>query len=155
MMERLVDVVNNVLKATVIHELDVHHNYAVMENHFGSNVLLHRKGAIRARVGDAGIIPGSQGTNSYITEGLGEPESFMSSSHGAGRVMSRKKAKLEIDLQETIKLLDEKGVVHGIRNVDDLDEAPQAYKNITEVMLEQQDLTKIHTELTPLGVIKA
>lgn len=155
MMERFVDVMQNVLKVTVIHELDVHHNYASMENHFGSNVLVHRKGAIRAREGDVGIIPGSQGTKSYITEGLGNPESFMSSSHGAGRTMSRTRAKKELDLADTIKFLDDRGVVHSIRNVADLDEAPQAYKDIEGVMGYQKDLTKIHTELTPLGVIKA
>ena len=133
-------------------DIDVHHNYAIMEHHFGSNVMVHRKGAIRAYAGDIGIIPGSMGTASYITEGLGNPESFMSSSHGAGRRMGRKEA------TRTLVLEDEQAkmgsVVHGLRNTSDLDEAPGAYKDIDEVMSNQMDLVKIVTKLTPLAVIK-
>ena len=155
MMKRLMDIVSNVLRASVRDELDVHHNYAQMENHFGSNVLVHRKGAIQARDQQVGIVPGSQGTHSYITVGLGNPESFMSSSHGAGRTMSRSKAKKELDLDEQIKILDDLGVVHGMRNQGDLDEAPGAYKDIDKVMESQKDLTTVDITLRPLGVIKS
>lgn len=134
--------------------INIAHNYAAQENHFGKNVWVHRKGATLAREGTVGIIPGSQGTKSYIVKGLGNPESFMSCSHGAGRVMGRKQAKRELDLDSVIKSLDDKGIVHSIRKVDDLDEAPEAYKDIETVMGNQKDLVEILVELTPLAVIK-
>lgn len=133
---------------------DVHHNYAAWENHFGENVIVHRKGATAARAGEFGIIPGSQGTASYIVEGLGNPESFMSCSHGAGRRMGRKEAERKLDLAEEIRRMDEKGILHGIRGKGDLDEAAGAYKDIDTVMAEQADLVKIVTRLEPMGVIK-
>ena len=77
--------------------INIAHNYAAWEHHYGEDVIVHRKGAVRARAGEIGIIPGSQGTSSYIVEGLGCPESFMSSSHGAGRLMSRTEAIKNID----------------------------------------------------------
>jgi len=130
----------------------VAHNYAEIENHYGENVWVHRKGATLARKGTVGIIPGSQGTFSYIVEGLGNPESFMSCSHGAGRKMSRTKAIAELDLQEEIKKMD--GIVHGIRNQKDLDEAAGSYKDIKSVMEQQKNLVKVLVELKPLGVVK-
>lgn len=130
------------------------HNFADWENHFGENVLVHRKGATRAYVGELGMIPGSQGTNSYIVRGLGNPESFQSCSHGAGRKLGRKQAQRELDLQEEIDLLNAKGVIHGIRHAKDLDEATGAYKNIDEVMANQTDLVDVVVELTPLAVLK-
>ena len=135
-------------------EYDDHHNYAAMENHFGHNVLVHRKGATRAYKDEIGIIPGSQGTKSYIVKGLGNPDSFMSCSHGAGRKMSRSKACSSLNLEEQIELLDDQGIVHGIRNSADLDEAPGSYKDINVVMDNQSDLVEKVVELTPLGVIK-
>lgn len=134
--------------------IDVHHNYAAWENHFGENVIIHRKGATSAREGQTGIIPGSQGTASYIVVGLGNPESFMSCSHGAGRIMSRSSARKNLDLETERKKLDEKGIIHAIRNEKDLDEASGAYKNIDQVMKNQEDLVRISVELKPLGVIK-
>lgn len=134
--------------------INIAHNYAVMENHFGENVMVHRKGATLARKGTIGIIPGSQGTASYIVEGLGNEDSFMSCSHGAGRKMSRKKAKEKLSLEKEKKILDDKGIIHGMRSEGDLDEAPSAYKNIDEVMENQKDLVKIVTKLEPLAVIK-
>lgn len=133
---------------------DVHHNYATMENHYGKNVMVHRKGATSAKLGEVGIIPGSQGTSSYIVEGLGNAESFMSCSHGAGRKMSRTKAQNELSLDDEIKRMNDKGVVHGIRTKKDLDESAGAYKDIEEVMSNQTDLVKIITKLEPMGVIK-
>lgn len=134
--------------------LDIQHNYAAWENHFGENVIVHRKGATRARAGQLGIIPGSQGTSSYIVEGLGNPESFMSCSHGAGRRMGRKEAERKLDLAEEIRKMDEQGIIHGIRSKSDLDEAPSSYKDIDGVMAEQADLVKIVTCLKPMAVVK-
>lgn len=134
--------------------INIAHNYARLENHYGENVWVHRKGATSAREGEIGIIPGSQGTKSYIVEGLGNQESFMSCSHGAGRKMSRTKAIEELDLEKEIKKLDDMGVIHAIRGVKDLDEAPGSYKDIDIVMENQKDLVKVLVELTPLAVIK-
>lgn len=155
MMVRIMDVFRERLDCKFNLPIDIAHNYAAMENHFGKNVLVHRKGATRAREGDIGIIPGSQGTASYIVRGLGEKDSFMSCSHGAGRTMGRKVAQRTLDLEAEIKKLDDQGIIHSIRNKDDLDEAPSAYKDIEEVMANQTDLVEIVTKLRPLGVIKA
>jgi len=135
--------------------INIAHNYATMENHFGKNVMVHRKGATKATKGLIGIIPGSQGTNSYIVKGKGNKDSFNSCSHGAGRTMSRTAAKEKLNLKEEIKKLDNLGVIHGMRNTDDLDEAPSAYKDIDTVMKNQKDLVDIVTKLTPIAVIKA
>jgi tRNA-splicing ligase RtcB len=134
--------------------INIAHNYAAMEHHFNTNVMVHRKGATQARMGQLGIIPGSQGTASYIVRGLGNPESFESCSHGAGRKMGRKQAQRELDLQEEIERLDKAGVIHGIRNEKDLDEAAGAYKDIDTVMSNQTDLVEVVVELKPLAVIK-
>ena len=133
---------------------DVAHNYARFEHHFGKDVIVHRKGATSAKLGELGIIPGSQGTCSYIVEGLGNEESFSSCSHGAGRKMSRGVARKILNLEEEKKKLDDKGIVHAIRNSSDLDEASSAYKDIDVVMENQKDIVKIVHKLTPLGVIK-
>ncbi len=134
-------------------EINIHHNYAAMENH-GDNVMVHRKGATRARKGEMGIIPGSQGTKSYIVRGLGNKESFESCSHGAGRKMGRKAAIRDLNFQEEVARLDKQGIVHSVRTEKELDEAPGAYKDIETVMENQKDLVEIVTELTPLAVIK-
>lgn len=134
--------------------INIAHNYCAIENHFGKNVWVHRKGATLARKGTIGIIPGSQGTASYIVEGLGNKESFESCSHGAGRKMSRTQAKNELNLESEAKLLDDQGIIHSVRNTSDLDEASGAYKDINEVMKNQEDLVKILVELKPLAVIK-
>lgn len=133
---------------------DVAHNYVEQEHHFGQNVWVHRKGATKAYEGVIGLIPGSQGTNSYIVKGLGNKESFKSCSHGAGRTMSRKKAKEKLNLEEEIKKIDDQGIVHGMRNKSNLDEASSAYKDIHMVMENQKDLVEVLVELAPLGVIK-
>jgi len=146
-------------KETDVKEFDeiinIAHNYARMENHFGQNVMVHRKGATLADENTIGIIPGSQGTKSYIVKGKGNKDSFNSCSHGAGRRMGRKDAERRLNLEEEIKGLDKQGIVHGIRGKHDLDEAPGAYKNIADVMDNQKDLVEILVELQPLGVIKA
>ena len=151
MMESLASVVGEFETGDMINES---HNFAAWENHFGENVLVHRKGATRAYENELGMIPGSQGTNSYIVRGLGNPESFRSCSHGAGRKLGRKQAQRELDLQAEIDLLNKKGVIHSIRHKKDLDEATSAYKDINVVMENQKDLAEIVVELTPLAVLK-
>lgn len=134
--------------------INIAHNFAELEKHFGKNVMVHRKGATKADEGMIGIIPGSQGTKSYIVEGKGNKESFNSCSHGAGRLMGRKQAQRTLDLDSVVANLDKKGIIHSIKTKKDLDEAPEAYKNIDDVMKLQKDLVSIVTELTPLAVIK-
>jgi tRNA-splicing ligase RtcB len=134
--------------------INIAHNYARKEPHFGEDVWVHRKGATSAKQGEVGIIPGSQGASSYLVRGKGDPESFESCSHGAGRRMGRKQAERTLDLKEEIRKMDAQGIVHGIRSVHELDEAPGAYKDIAEVMKHQSDLVDIWVELSPLGVVK-
>lgn len=134
--------------------INIAHNYAKMENHFGENVMIHRKGATLATEDTIGIIPGSQGSKSYIVKGKGNKESFNSCSHGAGRKMGRKQAERTLDLAEEVKKLDDQGIIHAIRGKKDLDEASGAYKDIDVVMKNQEDLVDILVELTPLAVIK-
>jgi len=134
--------------------INIAHNYASLENHFGENVWVHRKGATLAREGTIGIIPGSQGTKSYIVKGKGNKDSFESCSHGAGRKMGRKEAQRTLKVEDEVKRLNDMGVIHSIRGVNDLDEAPSAYKDIDIVMDNQKDLVDILVELTPLAVIK-
>lgn len=134
--------------------MNIAHNYAAWEHHFGKDVIVHRKGATRAYKDEIGIIPGSQGTKSYIVRGLGNPESFMSCSHGAGRVLGRKEACRKLDLQSEIDRLNALGIIHGIRHQRQLDEAPSAYKDIDIVMANQKDLVEPIVELSPIAVIK-
>lgn len=134
--------------------INIAHNYAKMENHFGENVMVHRKGATLATKDTIGIIPGSQGTKSYIVRGKGNSDSFNSCSHGSGRKMGRNQAEKELNLEEEIKKLDDQGILHAIRGKKDLDEASGAYKDIKEVMKNQEDLVEVLVELSPLGVIK-
>lgn len=157
MMDRIIACFEEVLGGIRIDSssrFDVSHNYVIKENHFGQDVMVHRKGAISAFKNEWGIIPGSQGTKSYIIRGKGNKGSFESCSHGAGRRMGRKEAQKSLNLENEIKNLDNKGILHAIRGVKDLDEAPGAYKDINEVMDNQQDLVSIEVELIPIGVIK-
>jgi len=154
-MEKICDIISKEFPNIQFSEMiNIAHNYAILENHYGKNVVIHRKGATLARQGTIGIIPGSMGTCSYIVEGLGNKESFNSCSHGAGRLMSRSSAKKNLDLQTEINKMNSLGVVHGLRNEGDLDEAPGAYKDIDEVMENQKDLVKITKKLIPVGVVK-
>jgi len=154
MADRVAMSICNHTSCTFGKEINIHHNYANFENHFKTNVVVHRKGATSARKGQLGIIPGSQGTHSYIVKGKGNPDSFTSCSHGAGRLMSRTKARKTLDLQNEINSLERKGIVHSIRTEKDLDEAASAYKPIDVVMAEQEDLVDVVVVLQPLGVIK-
>lgn len=155
MMERVKEAFTNTIPNVEFHDfINKPHNFAAYETHFGKEVIVHRKGATRAFKAEWGMIPGSQGTNSYLVVGKGNPDSFSSCSHGAGRVMSRAKARKTLDLKSEISKLHQLGIIHAIRNKSDLDEAPSSYKDIKEVMSLQQDLVEIKVELTPLAVIK-
>ena len=155
MMERICQTIGEVYPDVQFEPMiNIAHNYAVWENHFDENCIVHRKGATRARVGEIGIIPGSQGTKSYIVEGLGNVDSFQSCSHGAGRAMSRTEAVRSLSLEAEVAKLEAQGIVHAIRGQKDLEEAAGAYKDIDEVMANQTDLVKIVTELSPVAGIK-
>jgi tRNA-splicing ligase RtcB len=155
MMERVKDAL--LMIAAPVHFgqfINIAHNYASLETHFHKELLVHRKGATRAKEGEICIIPGSQGTPSYLVRGKGNPESFTSCSHGAGRKMGRKQAQRTLDLHEEQKRLDDQGILHAIRGRRDLDEAASAYKDIDEVVENQLDLVEVLVTLTPLAVIK-
>jgi tRNA-splicing ligase RtcB len=134
-----------------IQAVNCHHNYVARESHYGKNVFVTRKGAVRARLGDLGIIPGSMGARSYIVRGKGNPESFHSCSHGAGRAMSRAAAK------QRFTLADHAAATAGIECRKDagvLDETPAAYKSIDAVMAAQQDLVEIAHTLRQVVCVK-
>ena len=155
MMERIQEVIADSLKGIEFEPMiNIAHNYAAFEHHFGKDVIVHRKGATLAREGVIGIIPGSQGTASYIVEGLGNPDSFCSCSHGAGRVLSRKAAIKTLDMNAEVRNLEAKGIIHAIRCQDDMQEASGAYKDIDTVIANESDLVKLKTKLLPIAVIK-
>jgi tRNA-splicing ligase RtcB len=131
--------------------VNCHHNYVTRENHFGQNVLVTRKGAVRAAKGVMGIIPGSMGAKSFIVRGLGNPESFDSCSHGAGRVMSRTQAKQLVTLDDHIA--DTAGV-ECRKDQGVIDETPRAYKPIEAVMAAQADLVEIVHTLKQVVCVK-
>jgi len=131
--------------------VNCHHNYVTRENHFGENVLVTRKGAVRAAKGVLGIIPGSMGAKSFIVRGLGNPESFDSCSHGAGRIMSRTEAKKLVTLDEHIR--DTEGV-ECRKDAGVIDETPKAYKPIEAVMAAQADLVEIVHTLKQVVCVK-
>jgi tRNA-splicing ligase RtcB len=137
--------------------VNVHHNFAAWENHFGQNGIVHRKGAIRARVGETLLIPGSMGTASYIGRGLGNPDSFDTCQHGAGRAMGRKDAERRYaagDLENLGKYMGERHILMGGHASDAIDEHPLAYKVIEQVMADSADLVEPVTRLLPIGVLK-
>lgn len=145
-----------------LREINIHHNYAAFEEHFGETLCIHRKGATSAKLDETGIIPGSMGTASYIVRGLGNPASFTSCSHGAGRRMSRTVACNTLTASECDEAM--KGIVcdrwHPVtrygkgKKIPDLSEAPQAYKDIEDVIASESDLVEVQVRLTPLAVIK-
>jgi tRNA-splicing ligase RtcB len=147
-------------------EVNIHHNYAALEEHGGKTRWVHRKGATSAKAGETGIIPGSMGTSSYIVEGLGNPLSFMSCSHGAGRRLGRSQANRTLTLADCEEAM--QGIVYDrfgfsrssqARDADgkklrDLSEAPLAYKDIDAVITAENDLVKPLVKLRPLAVVK-
>ncbi len=134
--------------------VNIAHNFARMENHFGENVMVHRKGATPAYKDELGIIPGSQRTPSYIVRGKGNKESMMSCSHGAGRKMGRIQARKTLDLDIEKAAMDAKGILHDIQGKKNLDEAGGAYKDIDDVMAHQSNLVDIVRRLEPMAVVK-
>lgn len=155
MLQRIGEILFRTAKIEMEAPLNIAHNYAVAEKHFGHEVMVHRKGATRARKGELGIVPGSQGTASYIVRGRGNPDSFQSCAHGAGRKMGRKQARRQLNIEVEKNRLNRLGVIHSIRSKKHLDEAAGAYKDISTVMDNQADLVEIVEELMPLAVIKA
>lgn len=132
---------------TVVDVVNAHHNFTEREHHDGRNVWLTRKGAIRARVGDRGVIPGSMATGSYIVSGLGEPSSYMSCSHGAGRRLSRAAARKTLTVESLEAAM--AGKTWDERSAEALlDEHPDSYKDIAQVMADQADLVTIDHTLT-------
>jgi tRNA-splicing ligase RtcB len=131
--------------------VNCHHNYVAREHHFGANVFITRKGAVRAGAGDLGIIPGSMGAHSYIVRGKGNPESFESCSHGAGRRMGRKEAERRLTLAD---LQRETAGIECRKDAGVLDEAPSAYKSIEAVMAAQSDLVDIVHEVRQVICVK-
>ena len=163
MMEAMKETVAEfVPEVNFLRTIDIHHNYAACEEHFGKKVFVHRKGATSAKLDEIGIIPGSMGTASYIVRGLGNPDSFMSCSHGAGRRMSRIAASTTLTVEECNQAMD--GIVcerwHKYKGYGkakgrlDLSEAPQAYKDIESVIDAERDLIEPLVRLVPMASLK-
>ena len=131
--------------------VNCHHNYVAREHHFGADVWVTRKGAIRAGKGELGIVPGSMGARSYIVRGLGNPDSFESSAHGAGRRMSRTQARQQFTAEDMVAQT--QGVICR-KDVGVVDEIPGAYKDIDEVMANQRDLTEVLHTLKQVVCVK-
>jgi len=137
---------------TFVSAIDICHNSAAIENHYRQNMIIHRKGAAGPLRKNYGIIPGSMGTPSYIVRGRGSAAAYFSTSHGAGRRMGRKEAQRALSLAEQQAKMG--GIAHGLATLCQLDEAPDAYKDIHIVMNRQTDLCETLAELTPLASIK-
>jgi tRNA-splicing ligase RtcB len=155
MMEQVVGAVRNSGESPAFNAelkaINCHHNYVAREAHFGENVLVTRKGAVRAREGDMGIIPGSMGARSYIVCGKGNPESFNSCSHGAGRAMSRNEAKRRFTVEDHVRMTEG---IECRKDEDVIDETPAAYKPIDAVMAAQADLVEIVHTLRQVVCVK-
>jgi tRNA-splicing ligase RtcB len=154
MMTNLIATVRKVITKPFeshVEAVNCHHNYVQQERHFGEDVFITRKGAVSAKKGQLGIIPGSMGARSYIVRGLGNPESFESCSHGAGRVMSRTKAKKLFTIDDQVKATEG---VECRKDADVIDEIPMAYKDIDAVMAAQQDLVEVVYTLKQVVCVK-
>jgi tRNA-splicing ligase RtcB len=154
MMQNLIAAVRSVIAKPFdahVEAVNCHHNYVQKEMHFGREVLVTRKGAVSARAGELGIIPGSMGTKSYIVRGKGNPESFHSCSHGAGRVMSRHEAKRRFTVEDQVR------ATRGVecrKDAQVIDEIPMAYKDIDAVMEAQHDLVEVVHTLKQVVCVK-
>jgi tRNA-splicing ligase RtcB len=154
MMRRVIDAAKTVIRKSFqahVEAVNCHHNYVQQEHHFGQDVYVTRKGAVSAKAGQLGIIPGSMGARSYIVRGKGHPDSFDSCSHGAGRVMSRGEAK------RRFTLADHRAATEGVecrKDKDVLDETPAAYKDIDAVMEAQRDLVEVVHTLKQVVCVK-
>lgn len=153
MMDRVLKDLSHFVEQDIqeIERINCHHNFTRKEHHYGKDVWLTRKGAIEASTGKLGLIPGSMGTRSYVVEGLGYPPSFNSAPHGAGRAYSRKKAREEFTFEDLKKSM--KGIEFRQEKVL-IDEIPQAYKDIDQVMEDAKDLVKIKHTLRQILNVK-
>lgn len=158
MMENVVTALQSITQKTVrqpqtlaMEEINCHHNYVQKEQHFGEEIYVTRKGAVSARAGQYGIIPGSMGAKSFIVRGLGNEESFCSCSHGAGRVMSRTKAKKMFSVEDQIRAT---AHVECRKDAEVIDEIPMAYKDIDAVMAAQSDLVEVIYTLRQVVCVK-
>ena len=154
MMTNLIATVRKVIAKPFeshVEAVNCHHNYVQQERHFGEDVFITRKGAVSAKKGQMGIIPGSMGARSFIVRGLGNPESFDSCSHGAGRVMSRTKAKKLFTVADQVKATEG---VECRKDADVIDEIPMAYKDIDAVMAAQRDLVEVVHTLKQVVCVK-
>jgi len=154
MMRHVIEAVGKVLPVEFdakVEAVNCHHNYVAREHHYGKNVWVTRKGAVRARSGDLGIVPGSMGARSYIVAGRGNDESFHSCSHGAGRVMSRTEARSRFDVADHVKATEG---VECRKDKDVIDETPAAYKSIDAVMDAQRDLVSVVHTLRQVVCVK-
>ncbi|RKI52252.1 RtcB family protein, partial [Corallococcus sp. AB049A] len=136
-----------------VYKRQVHHNHVASETHFGRVLWVHRKGAVGLDVGARGLIPGSMGTASYVVEGLAQARAFRSCSHGAGRVLTRKEARARIRPDALVhalrRVVFDPGRTHAL-----VEEAPAAYRDLTEVLEDEADLVTPRVRLTPLAVLK-
>ena len=154
MMANLIATVRKVIAKPFeshVEAVNCHHNYVQRERHFGEDVFVTRKGAVSAKRGELGIIPGSMGARSYIVRGLGNPESFESCSHGAGRVMSRTKAKQLFSVEDQVRATEG---VECRKDANVIDEIPMAYKDIDAVMAAQRDLVEVVHTLKQVVCVK-
>lgn len=154
MMQHVVGAVRHVIAkpfAADVEAVNCHHNYVQRETHFGAQVLVTRKGAVSARKGELGIIPGSMGAKSYIVRGLGNEEAFCSCSHGAGRTMSRKEAKRRYTVDDQVRAT---AHVECRKDADVIDEIPMAYKDIDAVMQAQRELVEVVHTLRQIVCVK-
>ncbi len=154
MMQRVIGALRKVVSKpfeTHLEAVNCHHNYVQKETHFGQEVFVTRKGAVSAKAGELGIIPGSMGAKSFIVRGKGNVDSFMSCSHGAGRSMSRTKAKKLFTVADQIKATEG---VECRKDADVIDEIPMAYKDIDAVMLAQKDLVEVVYTLKQVVCVK-
>nr|WP_314461237.1 RtcB family protein [uncultured Clostridium sp.] len=161
MMQRVKDIVTEKIqkyldqKVIFGQEINCHHNYASLENHYDKNVWVHRKGATRARSGELAVIPGAMGSYSYVVKGRGNEESFCTSSHGAGRAYSRKGAMEAFSCEEVLNDLKQQGIVLGkTKKADVAEESRFAYKDIVTVIENQNDLVEIVSKLKTIAVVK-
>lgn len=161
MLEKVIKIVSHYVEKytgyipSYSNEINCHHNYASLEHHYEKDVWVHRKGATRVREGELAIIPGAMGSYSYLVRGKGNPESFCSSSHGAGRKYSRTGAKEAFSVETVMNDLKASGVVLGKHNKNDVaEEARFAYKDIDLVMANQTDLVETVKKLFTIGVVK-
>jgi tRNA-splicing ligase RtcB (3'-phosphate/5'-hydroxy nucleic acid ligase) len=154
MMKRVVDAAKTVIHKSFeshVEAVNCHHNYVQRERHFGADVYVTRKGAVSAKRGELGIIPGSMGAKSFIVRGKGNPESFESCSHGAGRTMSRGEAKRRFTLADHCQAT---AGVECRKDKNVIDETPAAYKDIDAVMAAQQDLVEVVHTLKQVVCVK-